>query len=93
VGTGIQPTLLVNGKAYLISSDRRNYIEESGMLRRWNVNASFETYVSYTGKNGLIWQVGPQFRRQLFSTNVRQYAVEELLNSYGIKVGISKPLR
>ena len=93
VGTGIQPTLLVNGKAYLISSDRRNYIEESGMLRRWNINASVETYVSYTGRNGLIWQIGPQFRRQLFSTNVRQYAVEELLNSYGIKIGVSKPLR
>lgn len=93
VGTGIQPTFLVNGKAYLISSDRRNYIEESGMIRRWNVNASFETYISYTGSNGLIWQVGPQFRRQLFSTNVRQYAVEELLNSYGIKIGVSKPLR
>lgn len=93
VGTTIQPTFLVNGKAYLISTDRRNYVEESGMLRRWNLNAGLETYISYTGKNGIIWNVGPQYRRQLFSTNRSQYAVEELLNGYGVKIGITKPIR
>ena len=92
VGTTIQPTFVGGGKSYLISSDRHNYVKETSMLRRWNVNAGFETFVSFKS-NGLNWQIGPQFRKQLFSTNSKTFAVEEKLVNYGIKFGVSKTLK
>ncbi len=91
IGATIQPTFVAGGKSYLISSDRHNYVKEASMMNRWNLNAGFETFVSFRS-NGLIWQIGPQFRKQLFSTNSKTFAVEEKLVSYGIKFGISKTL-
>jgi len=92
VGVTIQPTYVVGGKSYLISSDRRNYVRETSMLNNWNMNASFETFISYKA-NGLTYQIGPQFRSQLFSTNSKEFAVEERLLTYGIKFGIMKTLK
>jgi hypothetical protein len=92
VGMTIQPTYVLGGKSYLISSDRRNYVKETSMLNKWNVNAGFETFISYKA-NGITYQVGPQFRSQLFSTNSKQFAVEERLLSYGIKFGIMKTIK
>ena len=92
VGVTIQPTYVVGGKSYLISSDRRNYVRETTMLNKWNMNASFETFLSYKA-NGLTYQIGPQFRSQLFSTNTKEFAVEERLLTYGIKFGIMKTLK
>lgn len=92
VGATIQPTFVAGGKSYLISSDRHNYVKETSMLNRWNLNAGFETFVSFKS-NGLTWQVGPQFRKQLFSTNSKTFAVEEKLVNYGIKFGVSKTLK
>ena len=62
------------------------------MLTRWNFNAGFETFVSFKS-NGLTWQIGPQFRKQLFTTNSKTFAVEEKLLNYGIKFGVSKTLK
>jgi len=92
VGATIQPTFVAGGKSYLISSDRHNYVKETSMLNRWNLNAGFETFISFKS-NGLTWQIGPQFRKQLFSTNNKTFAVEEKLVNYGIKFGISKTLK
>lgn len=92
VGASIQPTFVAGGKSYLISSDRHNYVKEASMLSRWNLNAGFETFISFKS-NGLTWQVGPQFRKQLFSTNSKTFAVEEKLVNYGIKFGVSKTLK
>ncbi len=92
VGVTIQPTYVIGGTSYLISSDRRNYVKESSMLNRWNINAGFETFLSYK-VNGLTYQIGPQFRSQLFSSNIKEFAVEERLLTYGIKFGIMKTLK
>ncbi|MEP7142099.1 MAG: hypothetical protein ABI707_04470 [Ferruginibacter sp.] len=92
-GITIQPGYVPAGKSYLISSDGRNYVKEVSMLNRWNLNAGFETFISYKADNGLIFQLGPQFRKQLFSTNSKQIAVEEKLLNYGLKFGISKTLK
>ncbi len=92
VGVTLQPTLLLGGKSYLISSDRRNYVKENSMLNRWNLNTGIETFISYK-LNGFTYQVGPQIRRQLFSTNNKQFAVEERLINYGIKFGIVKTIK
>jgi len=90
VGVTVQPTYVPFGKSYLISSDRRNYVKETSLINRWNVNAGFETFISYKAEIGLTYQVGPQFRSQLFSTNTRQIAVQEKLLNYGLKFGITK---
>lgn len=92
VGVTIQPTYVAGGKSYLISSDRRNYVRETSMLNKWNLNAGFETFISYK-VNGLTWQIGPQFRTQLFTTNSRKFAVEERLVNYGLKFGVSKTIK
>ena len=61
------------------------------MLNRWNLNAGFETNLTY--KSGrLTYQIGPQFRTQVYSTNNKKYAVEERLVNYGLKLGIAKTI-
>lgn len=93
IGATIQPTYVMGGQSYLLSSDKRNYIKETSMLNRWNVNAGFETFVSYKTEKGIIFQFGPQFRKQLFTTNNKQYIIQEKLNNYGFKFGITKLLK
>jgi hypothetical protein len=90
-GASIQPTFVLAGRSYLISTDRRNYVKETGMLNRFNLNAGFETYIAIKTK-GITWQIGPQFRKQLFSTNQKVYSIEERLLNYGLKIGITKKL-
>ncbi len=88
VASTIQPTYLLGDKAYLISSDYKNYAEMQGLVRRWNVNTSVETFVGYsTGR--LNWQVGPQVRYQILSSYLQKYPVKENLFDFGLKVGLS----
>jgi len=83
----LQPTYILGDRAYLISSDYKNYAEVPSLIRRWNVSTSFETYVGYsTGK--LNWQVGPQVRYQLLSSFQKKYPVTENLFDFGLKVGV-----
>lgn len=84
----IQPTYVLGDKTYLISTDYKNYTQVPDLVRRWNVNTSVETFVSYyTGH--LKWQVGPQVRYQLLSSYVSKYPVKENLFDFGLKVGVS----
>jgi hypothetical protein len=88
VATTIQPTYVLGDRAYLISTDYKNYVEVPQLVRRWNVNTALETYVGYsTGR--LDWQVGPQVRYQLLSSFINKYPVKENLFDFGLKVGIS----
>ena len=92
VGTTIQPTFVFGGKSYLLSSDKRNFIKETSLLNRFNLNAGFETFISYK-LNGFTVQIGPEFRKQLFTTNSKTYTVQEKLTTYGIKFGITKLIK
>lgn len=84
----IQPTYLLRDRIYLISTDYRNYTEVPWLVRRWNMNTSLETFVSYsTGK--MNWQVGPQVRYQLLSSYIDKYPVKENLFDIGLRVGVS----
>ena len=88
IGSTIQPTYILGDRAYLLSSNYKNYAEVPQLMRRWNVNASFEAFVSYsTGK--MNWQVGPQIRYQLQSSFVKEYPVKENLFDFGLKIGVS----
>ncbi|MGZ8545532.1 MAG: hypothetical protein ACXWV0_09560, partial [Flavisolibacter sp.] len=87
IASTVQPTYVLGDRAYLISTDYKNYAEVPWLIRRWNVNTSLETFVAYsTGK--LQWQVGPQVRYQLLSSFVKKYPVKENLFDFGLKVGI-----
>jgi hypothetical protein len=88
VASTIQPTYILSDRAYMISTDYKNYTEVPWLVRRWNMNTSFETFVAYeTGK--MKWQVGPQIRYQLLSSFVSKYPVRENLFDFGLKVGVS----
>jgi len=88
VGGTIQPTYVLGDRAYLLSTDYKNYAEVPWLIRHWNMSAGLETFVSYsTGR--MKWQVGPQVRYQLLSSFVSKYPVKENLFDFGLKVGIS----
>jgi hypothetical protein len=87
----IQPTYVLRDKAYLISTDFKNYAQAVGtlshLIRNWNVNTSVETFVNYSSGN-IKWQIGPQVRYQLMSSFQNKYPVKENLFDFGLKVGI-----
>ncbi len=84
----LQPTYILNDKAYLISTDYKNYAEVPRLIRHVNLNTSFETFVNYT--NGKTkWQVGPQVRYQILSSFHNKYPIKENLFDFGIKVGVT----
>jgi hypothetical protein len=88
IATTVQPTYILGDRAYLITTDYKNYTQVPWLLRRWNVNTAFETFVSYQGKK-TKWQVGPQVRYQLLSSFISNYPVKENLFDFGLKIGVS----
>jgi hypothetical protein len=91
VSATVQPTYTFNKQPFIISSDFKNYANGATLTRRWNVNTSFETYLSYT-VGTVQWQIGPQFRYQQLSSFKQQYPIKEYLLDYGIKIGFTTPL-
>jgi hypothetical protein len=82
----IQPTYVIGDRAYVISSDYKNYAEFPDLIRRWNISTGVGTFVSYsTGR--IKWQVGPHVRYQHLSSFVSELSVKENLFAIGLKVG------
>ncbi|MBS1743194.1 MAG: hypothetical protein JST81_09175 [Bacteroidetes bacterium] len=88
VGATVQPTYVLFGNAYLPSADSKNYVYDSKFLRKWNVNAAVEAFVSYRTKSGVILNAGPQFRYQFLSSYKSKYAYNEKLYNVGLKIGM-----
>ncbi|MEI9946794.1 MAG: hypothetical protein WDN26_21555 [Chitinophagaceae bacterium] len=87
IASTIQPTYILKDKAYLISTDYKNYAKVPSLVRHLNANAGFEAFVNYS--NGKTrWQVGPQARYQLFSSFQNKYPVKEHLFDFGLKLGV-----
>jgi len=81
----IQPTYNIGDRAYLISSDYKNYATFPNLMRRWNVSSSVELFANYsTGR--IHWQTGPHVRYQHLSSFVTGYPVKENLFAVGLKV-------
>ncbi len=91
VASSIQPTYQLNSNVYQISSDYKSYVQAPGLLRRWNINAGAEATANFMA-GGLQWQVGPQVRYQILSTQKGNYSIREHLIDYGVKVGIIKQI-
>ena len=82
----IQPTYVIGDRAYLISSDYKNYAKFPDLMRRWNISTGVGTFVSYsTGR--IKWQAGPHIRYQHLSSFVSELSVRENLFAIGLKVG------
>ena len=92
VGSSIQPSYVSGGNAFLISHDSKNFVQDKSMLRTFNVNSSFETFVSFKTPRGIDINVGPQVRYQLLSTYNKEYTYTEKLYNLGLKIGITKKL-
>lgn len=89
VGSTLQPTYLIKGSAYVLSSDAEYYATDPGLLRKFNLNSAIETFISFKSSTGVTISVGPQFRYQLFSTYKKEYNYSEKLYNIGLKLGIS----
>ncbi len=92
MGAGIQPSYIMSGNAYLISSDNKNFVQDDAMLRKWNASATVETFVSIKTPSGIDINVGPQLRYQLLSTYSKRYSYTEKLYNFGVKIGVTKKL-
>ncbi len=63
----IQPMFILNDKAYLISTDYKDYAQVPSLTSNWNISAGMEAYAGLsTGK--LHWRIGPTVRYQLRSS-------------------------
>lgn len=85
----LQPTFLIAGKAYLLSTDKKNYLSENTLLRKWNMGTNFGTFVSFRASS-YNWQIGPQINYQIFSNYTNKSPYNEHLINYGIRFGVSK---
>jgi hypothetical protein len=90
-GGTIQPTVVIGGKAHLLSTDHNNYVTDASMLRKFNMNGAAETYIQYKLPN-FTFQAGPELRYQFGSTYSKKYANTENLYNVGVKLGIVKNL-
>lgn len=93
IGATIQPSYLFNTDSYVLSSDYSSYTKEPSAFRRWNLAGGVEAFLTY--QSGPIrWQIGPEFRYQLFPTYLsgNPNPISENLKGYGIKIGMTKPL-
>ncbi|MEP6711556.1 MAG: hypothetical protein ABJA37_04020 [Ferruginibacter sp.] len=88
-GATLQPSFIAGGHLYALSADEKNYIEDPTLLRKWNLNASLETFLSYKTINGVIISAGPQFRYQFLSTYDKRFTYTEKLYNFGVKLGIT----
>jgi len=90
VGLGLtgQPTYLLDNRAYLISTDFKNYTKVPDLIRRWNLNTGAELIFGFkAGKTK--FQLGPQLRYQAYSSFKDKYPVKENLFNFGLKAGVS----
>ncbi|MEO5946957.1 MAG: hypothetical protein ABIP79_09080 [Chitinophagaceae bacterium] len=88
VGATIQPTYILGNRAYLLSTDLKNYARVPSLTRKWNINTGFELFAGYnTGK--IDWRIGPQVRYQLYSSFYNTYPIKEHLFDFGVKLGIN----
>lgn len=92
VGGSLQPTYVSGGYSYLLSADNNYFVEGQSLLRKLNLNSSFESFVSIKTKGGGYFNIGPQLRYQLISAYKRAYIYTERPYNIGFKIGLTKPL-
>ncbi|HTN05323.1 hypothetical protein [Agriterribacter sp.] len=92
IAASAQPVYNFANNIYLLSTDFKRYGQDPSLIRKWNINAGVETYVSYN-MGSFKWQAGPQLRYQLISSYKSEYPVKEYLVDFGFKIGVTKTIR
>jgi hypothetical protein len=82
----------LNRDAYVVSANFKTYEEQPNVMRNFNLNTSFEAFMSYN-LGGLTLQAGPQVRYQLLSTYKSDFHLNEKLIDFGFKIGVTKRLK
>ena len=88
-GASVQPFYVISSNAYILASDGMSYVNYPSLLRDFNVNTEFGTYVTFKASK-FNWQVGPHLSYQLLSTYTSNSPYSEHLINYGLRFGISK---
>lgn len=88
IGATIQPTYILGNRAYLLSTDLKNYARVPSLTRKWNVNTGFELFAGYSSGK-IDWRIGPQVRYQLLSSFDNSYPIKERLFDFGVKLGVT----
>ena len=89
IAASAQPVYNFANNVYLLSTDFKYYVQDPSLIRKWNINAGIETFVSYD-MGSFKWQVGPQLRYQLMSSYKNTYPIKEYLVDFGFKIGVTK---
>jgi hypothetical protein len=89
IAATLQPSFLLNRNSYLITTDYKNYTRQPSLVRQLNLNTAAEAFISYRATH-YKFQLGPQFRYQLYSTYDTKYPIREYLMEYGIKLAVSR---
>ena len=89
IASVIEPSTVLKSDAFIISSDGRYYVNDPSLIRKFNMGASFGSYITFTVRK-IKWHIGPDFRYQLLSTYKNIYPSKEHFIDYGIRIGISK---
>lgn len=84
-----QPSFVLADQAYLLSTDKKNYMTYASLSRKWNMSTNIGAFIS-ANSNKFNWQIGPQVHYQILSTYGKAYSVREHFIDYGIRFGISK---
>ena len=92
IAASAQPVYNFAHNFYLLSTDFKRNGQHPSLIRKWNINAGVETYVSYN-MGSFKWQAGPQLRYQLMSSYKSEYPVKEYLVDFGFKIGVTKTIR
>lgn len=92
VAASVQPVYNFANNIYLLSTDFQRYGQDPSLVRKWNINAGAETFVTYN-MGSFKWQAGPQLRYQLMSSYSNKYPVKEYLVDFGFKIGVTKTIR
>jgi hypothetical protein len=92
VAGSFQPSYILNAKAFLLSQDYKDYVQDPNLLRRWNMNVAAETFVRIN-KGKVQLQLGPQVRYQLQPSFISSYPIKEHLYDIGFKIGITQNIR
>jgi hypothetical protein len=88
-GATVQPFYVITSNSYLLASDGMSYVNYPSLLRDFNVNTEFGTYITFKA-NKFNWQVGPHLSYQLLSTYTNNSPYNEHLINYGLRFGISR---
>ncbi|MBX2924163.1 MAG: hypothetical protein KF746_18325 [Chitinophagaceae bacterium] len=91
VAASAQPVYNFANNVYLLSTDFKQYGQDPSLVRRWNINAGVETFVSYN-LGSFKMQAGPQLRYQLISSYKKPYPIKEYMVDFGFKIGVTKTL-